>query len=119
MVLSRPATILVGIAAILPILYIPFFVAFAFLPAWQGGGPESMAAFDHIFTIHICVMLLSMTLIAFFIVYLFKTSRVPPEKKALWAVVIFMANMFSMPVFWYLYMWKQSDSRSSPSAPDE
>jgi hypothetical protein len=115
MVLSRPVAILVGIAAVIPILYIPFFFAFAFLPAWQGGGPEAMTAFDRIFPIHMGVMLVSMALIAFFIVYLFKTSAVPPEKKALWAVVLFMAGMIAMPIFWYIYIWKPIGARSAPS----
>jgi hypothetical protein len=50
-----------------------------------------------------------MALIAFHIVYLFKTNRVPKDKKALWAAVIFLGNMVAIPVFWYLYVRKVDD----------
>jgi hypothetical protein len=45
-------------------------------------------------------------LIFVYIRYLFKTDTVPKDKKALWAVVLFLGNMISMPIFWYLYVWK-------------
>jgi hypothetical protein len=47
-----------------------------------------------------------MVLLAIYITFLFKTDRVPQDKKTLWAVVLFCGNLFAMPVFWYLYLWK-------------
>ena len=51
-------------------------------------------------------------LTAFYIVYLFRTDRVPQDKKALWAVVLFLGNTFAFPVFWYLYIWKEPAATS-------
>jgi hypothetical protein len=51
-------------------------------------------------------------LLVSYIVYLFKTEYVPTDKKALWAVVLFMANMFAMPVFWVLYVWQPINGAS-------
>jgi hypothetical protein len=44
-------------------------------------------------------------LIAFYILFLFKTDRVPQDKKALWAAVLLLGNMLAMPVFFFLYVW--------------
>ncbi len=61
---------------------------------------------------HILTMFLMFALTAFYIVYLFRTDRVAQDKKALWAVVLFFANVFAFPVFWYLYIWKEPESLS-------
>jgi hypothetical protein len=42
-----------------------------------------------------------------YVVYLFKTDRVPVEQKALWATVIILGHMLAMPVFWYLHVWRE------------
>ncbi len=46
--------------------------------------------------------------------YLFKTDVVPQDKKALWAVVLFLGNMISMPIFWYLYIWTKLKEKEIP-----
>lgn len=108
MVLSRPIVVLLGIATVVPWVYMPLFIAFVFLPITRANPTEAIAIFDRIFAIHMGVGFFCMALMAFFVVYLFKTSLVPNEKKALWAVVLFAANLFAMPIFWYIYMWKPS-----------
>jgi hypothetical protein len=55
-------------------------------------------------------------LIAFYIVFLFKTDRVPQDKKALWAAVIFLGNMVAMPVFFYFYVWPEQWPRTKAEA---
>jgi len=37
------------------------------------------------------------------------------DKKVLWAVVIFMGSMIAMPIYWYLYIWKQAPAGGLPS----
>ena len=51
-------------------------------------------------------MVLQWCLIAFYLYSLFTTDFVEKSTKPLWAVVIFLGNIISMPIFWYLYMWK-------------
>jgi len=33
---------------------------------------------------------------------------------ALWANVIFLGDMIAMPIYWYLYIWKEAAVASSP-----
>jgi hypothetical protein len=42
----------------------------------------------------------------------FRTDRVPADKKALWAVVLFLGNFFAMPFYWYFYIWPKADDGS-------
>lgn len=65
------------------------------------------AHFQILFTLHLLTILETMGLLAFYITYIFKTDRIPQDKKALWAVVVFLGNMLAMPVFWYLYIWSE------------
>jgi hypothetical protein len=52
-------------------------------------------------------MLEVLVLLVIYVVYLFKTDRVAQDKKALWAAVLLLGGLIAMPVFWYLYIWKQ------------
>lgn len=63
--------------------------------------------FNVIFILHFAVIILSIALIAFYVIYLFKTDRIASDKKALWAVVLFLGSFLAMPVFWYLYIWRE------------
>jgi hypothetical protein len=68
-----------------------------------------------IFPLHFLTMLEIFALLAFYIVHVFKTDRVSQDKKALWAVVLFLGNMIAMPIYWYLYIWKEP----TPSTPEQ
>lgn len=58
-------------------------------------------------------------LLIFYIVYLFKTDRVPQDKKALWAVVSFLGHAMVMPVFWYLYIRRPAPPQTDSIQPAE
>jgi hypothetical protein len=114
MPLSRPIKIAIGVLTAWPVLYLfPFFSFIAGLMIWMsrsvsGGGPESSeppVAFFLLFAAHCATILLMFGLLAFYVVFLFKTDRVPQDQKALWAVVLFFASLLAMPVFFYLYVW--------------
>jgi hypothetical protein len=113
MELGRPAKILVGALSLWPLVYMFVFIAFMFGMVFfidqaasngshQQGPP---AAFMLLFAVHMGTILMMFGLIAFYMVYLFKSDRVAQDKKALWAVVLFLGGMIAMPVFFYLYIW--------------
>jgi len=114
MSLSRPLKVVIGVLTAWPLLYMGLFFAFIVgTMLWisamtPDGGSDSSgppAAFLAVVAGHIVTMLLMFGLTAFYIVFLFKTDRVPQDKKALWAVVLFLGNILAMPVFFYLYIW--------------
>jgi hypothetical protein len=60
-----------------------------------------------ILPLHVFTMLAGIALIVFYIVNVFRNDRVDKDKKALWAVVLFMGSMIAMPIYWYLYIWPE------------
>lgn len=113
--MSKPAKIILGIATLWPLLYIFIFFAFVFssaILAMNGsaviGDPSS--GFGTIFVLHLFTILLMFVLLTIYIVNVFNNDRVENDKKALWAVVLFLGNIIAMPVYWYLYIWRNPHS---------
>lgn len=124
--MSKPLKLLVGVLSIWPILYILLLfalVASSFVwmsrtdAAQTGPSAGPPAVFAVLFAGHLATILVILGLFAFYIVYLFKTDRVPPEKKGLWAAMLFLGTMIAMPVFFYLYVWPDEWPRSSRGRP--
>jgi hypothetical protein len=108
--MQKPTKVLLGIASLWPLVYMFLFFAFVFLMAFRlgpsdgAGIPPAMAV---VFGLHLMTMLLILALTVFYIVDVFRNERVDKDKKALWAIVIFMGNAIAMPIYWYLYFWKE------------
>jgi hypothetical protein len=58
-----------------------------------------------IIPLHFLTMFEIAVLLVIYIRHVFKTDRVPQDKKSLWAVVLFLGNVVAMPIYWYLYIW--------------
>ncbi len=110
--MTRGKAIALGIFSFLPILYILSFIGLFFIlmlsfVLGNDGEPSYMQyIFPVMFVLHISFMLLAWVLIAIYIINVFKNDLVDKDKKALWAVVLFLGNIFAMPIYWYLYIWK-------------
>jgi hypothetical protein len=119
--MKKPLKILLGLATVWPFAYMLlfFFVVFSSLFFVTGpGDPESGPPlfFLVLFPLHILTMFWITALTVFYMVNVFRNERVDKDKKVLWAVVLFMGNMIAMPIYWYLYIWKeQSSGLSSPA----
>ena len=114
--LSRPAAIVVAVLTLAPwAFFISFFAYFARHfptdPVSTAPPPdEFFRNFNTVFRLQLLFMGFLVALLAFYIVHVFRTDRVPSDKKALWAVVLFLGNLFAMPVYWYLYVWPKSEA---------
>ena len=115
--MSKGKVITLGVFTVWPFLYMVLFMCVMFgimMVGFSGKPPSSPpTVFKIILPLHFLTMLEVLALLVIYIVHLFRTERVAKDKKALWAVVLLLGNMFAMPVFWYLYMWKDP-SRSVP-----
>src|SRR6185369_4576249 len=114
--MEKPGKVALGAATLWPFLYMVIFFGFIFSSILfsPGTGPGFSAMFAVIFALHIFTMLLIMGLSIFYIVDVFRNNRVDKDKKALWAVVIFLGNMIAMPIYWYLYIWKEAAVAGNP-----
>lgn len=107
--MQKTGKLLLGAATLWPIVYlfvffITIFSTIFFMPGPEKGPPPLIAI---ILPLHLLTMLLIMGLTIFYIVNVFRNPRVEKDQKALWAIVIFLGNMIGMPIYWYLYVWKE------------
>lgn len=119
--MTKPTKILLGLATLWPFFYMLLFFIFVFSSVLFLSSPGSESgepiAFVTLFVLHLITMFWSLALTVFYIVNVFRNERVDKDKKVLWAVVLFMGNMIAMPVYWYLYFWKEPAlSLSGPAA---
>ncbi len=119
--MKKTTKILLAIATIFPFLYMIFFfvVIFSSIFLMPADGSSEGGVFPNLFMIivplHLLTMLLIMGLTVFYMVNVFRNDRVDKDKKVLWAVVIFMGNMIAMPIYWYLYIWREETELSNTS----
>lgn len=107
--LNRPLALALALFTVAPAVYFVVFLAFLMprLASLSAGAPEDfLKQFDVAMRLHILNMFLVLALLVFYVVHLFHTVRVPTSKKALWAVVLLLGNLFAMPVYWYFYIWQ-------------
>jgi hypothetical protein len=118
MTLSKPVKIAIAIASLLPIIYMIFFFGFIMYMMFStvnnpDGNKEVFDFMPVLFAMHFAVIFLMFGLMAFYMIYLFKSDRVPQDKKVLWAIFLFMGNFIAMPIFWYFYIWPESVKNAS------
>jgi hypothetical protein len=59
-------------------------------------------------------MFIMIGLLVFYIVHLFKNPAIAGDRRALWAVVLFLGSIIAMPVYWFLYIWRRPEAVASP-----
>jgi hypothetical protein len=109
--MKRSNKILLGIATIWPLVYIPLFFITIFstiLLTERGGapGPAFPLIFVVIFPLHIITIFGGLALSVFYIVNVFRNERVEKERQVMWVILLFMAGMIAQPIYWYLYIWR-------------
>jgi len=116
---SRAGKLALGIATAWPILWMLAFFAFLFvmvLAEPDEGPPGIPPLFVALFVLHFATIIFIFVLTALFMINVFGNPRVASDKKALWAVVIFLGNVFAFPVYWYLYVWREPPAGAIPAA---
>ena len=120
--MNKPLKILLGIGSIIPIIHmIGFFIVFIFMflnmsnPNFIDAGDPEVGWFILLFTIHLIVTLISIGLLIYYIVLVFKTESIEQNMKILWTLLLFFFGIFVFPVFWYLYIWRTPATTTSSS----
>lgn len=111
--MSKFLKILILLATLWPLLYIGLFIAFFIFTmsfAAQGGhnisgGPPPV--FIVIFGLHIFTMVWDVGLMIFYIVHVFRTKAIRETMKILWTIVLIFGGPIAMPIYWYLYIWRE------------
>ena len=120
--MSKPVRLVLGIATLWPLAYLLIFMGFVFSMLLRGnsqpqGGRDLPSGVIAIFVLHGITIVWLWVLLAIYIYNVFHNDRVDKDKKALWAVVLFLGNMIAMPIYWYLYIG--TDDSSPPTSAEE
>jgi hypothetical protein len=103
--MNRALALIWGAFTLAPLLFLLYMVVFHTPP--QLAGPAEADAYSVLkFRLGGAVVIGGWLLVASYIAYAVKSRHVPSTKRALWAGVLFFGNMFAMPVFWFLYVWR-------------
>ena len=117
--MSQTMKILIAAATLLlyasgPVFLIFWFGFIGYMATQPPGAQPPVALLIGLVAFWALVMLWWLGLLATYLVHLFKTDRVPQDTKALWAVVLILAGIWAMAVYWYLYIWREPGS-AAPS----
>jgi hypothetical protein len=123
MTIGKTGAIVLGVLTAVPFAWIGVaFLGFVllFLTAFRGAASHTHAPappgwFFILFVGELAIILLIFGLLVFYVIHLFRTTLVPSDKKALWAVVLLLGNLFAMPVYWFLYIWRPLRAQGPPA----
>lgn len=120
--MKKSTKILLGIATIWPILWIPIFILAMFSTIFFSGpgAPPDADVFPTVFLVvfplHMLTVFGSLALSVFYIVNIFRNKRVEKDKQVLWVVLLLLAGMIAEPIYWYLFIWRDEPA-GAQSAP--
>jgi hypothetical protein len=114
--MKKSSKILLALATIWPFFYMILFMGVVVSSFFMGGN-EPGFIWAVVIPLHILTMLSIMGLTIFYMVNVFRNDRVNKDMKVLWAVVIFMGSIIAMPIYWYLYIWRDAPSSSIGNEP--
>jgi len=95
----------------------PFLIsAFSLGQIAISGEPERArtSAYLDITPMLIFVAIVTFAIAGSFISYAQRSPTVPSSKRMLWSVLLLFGNVFAVPVFWFLYIWRPLHSRRAP-----
>jgi hypothetical protein len=106
---SRRTKILLGIGSIAPVILGGLYTA-GFIVLWAGDGfegDEPPTLFFVLFGVIAVAVLESWAMIAYYVVWLVRQPYADDGKKTLWIVLLLIAGSFALPIFWFLYVWRE------------
>lgn len=69
-------------------------------------GAGVFSNFQILFGIHIITMLMTFILITIYLVNVYRNVSVDKDKKILWTILILFGSIVAMPIYWFLFIWK-------------
>lgn len=63
--------------------------------------------FIALFALHALTIFLTLALMPLYIVLAVKSDRLDETTRIIWVVLLCMMGMLAMPVYWYLYIWRE------------
>lgn len=103
MKLSRPVKLLLLVLTLCQPLYTAGFMAMMI----ANGMPKTEAGFHTLLMIHMAAIVVTMLLLVFYFVHLFRTNSVASDKRALWGITLFCGAPIAMPIYFFSHVWPE------------
>ncbi|MGM0545844.1 MAG: hypothetical protein ACQEST_03915 [Bacteroidota bacterium] len=78
---------------------------------------RSFSYLSHLLPLIFPAILLSLGLFIFYVVHMLQNVALDTEKRMLWIIVTFIAYGISLPIYWYLHVWKNDPQHGLDSDP--
>lgn len=70
-----------------------------------------------LFAAHMLTILLMIGLMPLYVILAVKSDRLDQTTRIIWVILLCMMGMFAMPVYWYLYIWREPAGGSVAQSP--
>jgi hypothetical protein len=108
--MSRTKKLLIGFATFWPMCALVLFYAGIFCMIFLVAGNHGRAPGESLFGPGVIFFLVNVvwviSLLVGYIGHVYRNEQIEPEAKLVWALVIFFGSLFAMPVYWYIYIWR-------------
>ena len=113
MPVSRAMAVFVGLLTLWPPVYT---LVFLWRVLGSGNDPALLTgsdAFILMFRLQLVTMVLTIGLMAHFVVHVFNNGRLSAEGRVLWLAMLLLGNMFAFPLYWLLHVWRSPPPAAS------
>jgi cytochrome bd-type quinol oxidase subunit 2 len=107
---NRFLAVVLGLLSILPLAAVPLSL-FVLFPQVA----NTAAAAGRSFLVEGVLIMAGFLVMAFYVAYVWRSRRVPRAQKRMWSMLIIIGSVFTMPVFWFLYIWKDRPVEQRPT----
>ncbi len=106
--------IALGVVSLLPAVYCIVFIAVAYSALVLDRTPGPMAA-RVLIGIHLTCIVLLLGLVCFYVWHAWRNQALSAEERRCWIIALCLLNAFSIPVYWYKYIFRRG---ATPPAKD-
>lgn len=124
MKLNKPAKIVLGIFTFLPLIFgigSFLFVVYQIMSIMVSEDPTMplmlLSYLGYVIPYLLFFFLIYLGLGIFYLVHIVQNKSLDNEKRILWVIVLIILNGISMPVYWYVHIWREQNSNHTDLNP--
>ena len=69
--------------------------------------PPGEPQLPQLFIVNVVTYLWLLLMLVFYLTHVFRNNRLARNERVVWAIILPLFNMFIMPVYWYIYIWRE------------
>lgn len=116
--MSKNSRIVLGAASLLPSIYLILFVGFILYNVFLVEKPSAnlIPVVYALLKVHVIMIFWTFALLAFYLISLKRNSFLSRDQKIMWIILFIVAGLISLPIYWYIHIWRQNETSPQPRA---